>query len=44
LDLRRAFNRFDHAVELDQDAVADELYDAAAVPFDRRRDQLGPVA
>jgi hypothetical protein len=43
LDLHRARHGFDHATELGQDAVAYELYDSTAMPFDCGRDQFGPV-
>jgi len=40
LDLDRGFDRFDHAAELDNGAVALEIDEAAAVPGQERLDHL----
>src|SRR6516162_4207274 len=43
LDLRRASHGLDHTTEFRQDAVAHDLYDPTAMPFDRGRDKFRPV-
>jgi hypothetical protein len=43
LDFYRALHGFNDAVEFDQHAVADELYDSAAMPFHGGRNQFGSV-
>src|SRR5437016_3988974 len=43
LDLHCALHGFNHAIEFNQDRIANALYESATMPFDRGRDEFGLV-